>query len=191
MSVAPWGSRGPEADRVFLTSGATSPKLPGQVPEFLFLARFGDNVQAAAGAEWAYRQLGERTALVLHDPDQTYLGLELTGEVRGDGSAWARVGVGVGEDLVAHHRLIRVPKRGAFLDKRILATDEERRLTTRDNARGAVAPKRRQRGVEVEVVAAANPGLTHVGPSTRRGASALREIGPKPAESVWEIGSIP
>jgi branched-chain amino acid transport system substrate-binding protein len=34
----------------FLTSGATSPLLPEQVPEYLFLACFGDNVQAAAGA---------------------------------------------------------------------------------------------------------------------------------------------
>jgi branched-chain amino acid transport system substrate-binding protein len=58
--------------RVFLTSGATSPKLPEQVPDYLFLACFGDNVQAAAGAEWAYDQLGARTALVLFDPNESY-----------------------------------------------------------------------------------------------------------------------
>lgn len=58
--------------RVFLTSGATSPKLPGQVPTYLYLACFGDNVQAAAGAEWAYGQLDARTAMVLFDPNQTY-----------------------------------------------------------------------------------------------------------------------
>jgi branched-chain amino acid transport system substrate-binding protein len=45
--------------RVFLTSGATSPRLPAEVPEFLYLACFGDNVQAAAAAEWAYGELGE------------------------------------------------------------------------------------------------------------------------------------
>jgi len=58
--------------RVFLSSGATSPKLPEQVPDYLFLACFGDNVQAAAGAEWAYDALGARTAVVLFDPNETY-----------------------------------------------------------------------------------------------------------------------
>jgi branched-chain amino acid transport system substrate-binding protein len=58
--------------RVFLSSGATSPKLPGQVPDYLFLACFGDNVQAAAGAEWAYNDLGARTVLVLFDPNESY-----------------------------------------------------------------------------------------------------------------------
>jgi branched-chain amino acid transport system substrate-binding protein len=58
--------------RVFLTSGATSPLLPGQVADFLFLACFGDNVQAAVGAEWAFDELGARDALVLYDPAQSY-----------------------------------------------------------------------------------------------------------------------
>lgn len=58
--------------RLFLTSGATSPHLPEQVPEYLFLACFGDNVQAAAAAEWAYEQLGARTVSVLFDDSQTY-----------------------------------------------------------------------------------------------------------------------
>ena len=58
--------------RVFLTSGATSPQLPGQVADYLFLACFGDNVQAAAGAEWAFDALGARDVLVLYDPAQSY-----------------------------------------------------------------------------------------------------------------------
>lgn len=58
--------------RVFLTSGATSPKLPEHVPEYLFLACFGDNVQAAAGAEWAYGHLGARKVQVLFDPNESY-----------------------------------------------------------------------------------------------------------------------
>jgi branched-chain amino acid transport system substrate-binding protein len=58
--------------RVFLTSGATSPLLPEQVPTYLFLACFGDNVQAAAGAEWAYEALNARTAAVLFKRDSTY-----------------------------------------------------------------------------------------------------------------------
>ena len=51
----------------FVTSGATSPKLPEQVPSWLFLACFGDNAQAAAAAEYAYTRLGARTAVVLYD----------------------------------------------------------------------------------------------------------------------------
>jgi branched-chain amino acid transport system substrate-binding protein len=57
---------------LFLTSGATSPLLPAQVPKYLFLACFGDNVQAAAGAEWAYRTRSARTAAVLYQASTTY-----------------------------------------------------------------------------------------------------------------------
>lgn len=57
---------------VFLTSGATSPKLPQQVPEYLFLACFGDNVQAAAGAEWAVGTLKARTVVVLYRQTSSY-----------------------------------------------------------------------------------------------------------------------
>jgi branched-chain amino acid transport system substrate-binding protein len=58
--------------RVFLTSGATSPRLPRAVPRYLFLACFGDNVQAAAGAEWAVKTLKARTAVVLYKRTSTY-----------------------------------------------------------------------------------------------------------------------
>lgn len=61
-----------EHGRLFLTSGATSPKLPAQAPGFLFLACFGDNVQAAAGAEWAYEDLSSRTVSVLFNTESTY-----------------------------------------------------------------------------------------------------------------------
>jgi branched-chain amino acid transport system substrate-binding protein len=61
-----------EHGRLFVTSGATSPRLPGEVPEYLFLACFGDNAQAAAGAEHAYRSLGARRAVVLFDGTMTY-----------------------------------------------------------------------------------------------------------------------
>ena len=53
LAAAPVAAR---HGRLFLTSGATSPELPAEVPRYLFLACFGDNVQAAAGAEWAYRE---------------------------------------------------------------------------------------------------------------------------------------
>ncbi|MGE5146384.1 MAG: ABC transporter substrate-binding protein [Candidatus Eiseniibacteriota bacterium] len=58
--------------RLFLTSGATSPLLPRQVPDYLFLACFGDNVQAAAGAEWAIKTLKARTAVVLYKSASSY-----------------------------------------------------------------------------------------------------------------------
>lgn len=58
--------------RVFLTSGATSPRLAQQVPEYLFLACFGDNVQAAAAAEWAYGTLKARTVAVLYNDTASY-----------------------------------------------------------------------------------------------------------------------
>ncbi len=57
---------------MFLTSGATSPLLPQQVPDWLFLACFGDNVQAAAGAEWAYDALKARTVAVLYKESSAY-----------------------------------------------------------------------------------------------------------------------
>jgi branched-chain amino acid transport system substrate-binding protein len=63
------------AGRVFLTSGATSPLLPQQVPPSLFLACFGDNVQAAAAAEFAFQKLNARTAVVLYDSTDTYTSL--------------------------------------------------------------------------------------------------------------------
>ncbi len=61
-----------QSKRVFLTSGATSPRLPAQVPDYLFLACFGDNVQASAAAEWAYKDRSARTAVVLFDSSRTY-----------------------------------------------------------------------------------------------------------------------
>jgi branched-chain amino acid transport system substrate-binding protein len=58
--------------RVFLTSGATAPQLPQQVPEYLFLACFGDNVQAAAGAEWAHDVLKARSVAVFYKETASY-----------------------------------------------------------------------------------------------------------------------
>src|SRR5206468_7701952 len=42
----------------FITVGATSPKIPTQVGDMMFLACFGDNVQAAAGAEFSFKKFG-------------------------------------------------------------------------------------------------------------------------------------
>jgi len=59
----------------FVTSGATSPALPNEVGNCLFLEPFGDNVQAAAAAEFAYKDLKARSVWVLYDKamDYTYL----------------------------------------------------------------------------------------------------------------------
>lgn len=55
----------------FVTSGATSPRLPAQVPG-LFLACFGDNVQAAAAAEFLYREKEVRTVCLLWNSEMEY-----------------------------------------------------------------------------------------------------------------------
>ncbi len=49
----------------FITVGATSPKIPSQVGDMLFLAAFGDNVQAAAGAEYALKNFGDSAYLLI------------------------------------------------------------------------------------------------------------------------------
>jgi len=48
----------------FITVGATSPKIPSQVGDMMFLAAFGDNVQAAAGAEYALGKFGKNAYLL-------------------------------------------------------------------------------------------------------------------------------
>ena len=69
-------------DVVFLTSGAPSPKLPFEVPGYLYMAAFGDNVQAAAAAEFAAQRLGAQSAAVLYDRRHVYTTL-LEGYFRG------------------------------------------------------------------------------------------------------------
>ena len=69
MAAAPTAAK---AGLVFVTSGATSPKLPEQVPDFLYLACFGDNVQAAAGAEYAVASLKAKNVYLLIDKGMEY-----------------------------------------------------------------------------------------------------------------------
>jgi branched-chain amino acid transport system substrate-binding protein len=61
-----------EARTVFLTSGATSPLVPSEFPGYYFMACFGDDTQAAAGAEYAYRDLGAQSAWLLVDDTTDY-----------------------------------------------------------------------------------------------------------------------
>lgn len=56
----------------FVTPGATSPKLPDQVGSEMFLACFGDNVQAAAGAEFVINKLSGKTVYLLRDNSTEY-----------------------------------------------------------------------------------------------------------------------
>ena len=48
----------------FITVGATSPKIPSQVGDMMFLACFGDNVQAAVGAEYAFDKFGHNAGFL-------------------------------------------------------------------------------------------------------------------------------
>jgi branched-chain amino acid transport system substrate-binding protein len=61
-----------KARMVFLTSGATSPRVPIEFPNYYFMACFGDNTQAAAGAEYAISALGARTVYVVADESMDY-----------------------------------------------------------------------------------------------------------------------
>jgi branched-chain amino acid transport system substrate-binding protein len=56
----------------YLTAGATSPQLPTQVGDCMFLEPFGDNVQAAAGAEFAVNKLGGKTCWLFWDKGAEY-----------------------------------------------------------------------------------------------------------------------
>jgi branched-chain amino acid transport system substrate-binding protein len=55
----------------FITAGATSPKIPSQVGDKMFLACFGDNVQAAVGAEYGFNNYGG-SAYLLWDKGVEY-----------------------------------------------------------------------------------------------------------------------
>ena len=56
----------------FVTPGATSPKLPDQIGDTMFLACFGDNVQAAAGAEFVLSKLQAKNVYLLRDNSSEY-----------------------------------------------------------------------------------------------------------------------
>ncbi len=56
----------------FVTAGATSPLLPTQIGDYMFLAPFGDNVQAAVGAEFGLKNLKAKTSYLLIDKGSEY-----------------------------------------------------------------------------------------------------------------------
>lgn len=60
----------------FITSGATAPNIPDQVGDDMFMAAFGDNIQAYAGADFSLNDLKANTAWILTDTSSDYtLGL--------------------------------------------------------------------------------------------------------------------
>ncbi len=56
----------------FITAGATSPLLPSQIGDGMFLACFGDNVQGAVGAEFVYKNLKGKTSYLVWDKGTEY-----------------------------------------------------------------------------------------------------------------------
>jgi branched-chain amino acid transport system substrate-binding protein len=60
------------AEKVFVTSGATSPRLPEQSGPRVFLACFGDNAQAAVAAEWLAKTRRAKKVALLYDNSKTY-----------------------------------------------------------------------------------------------------------------------
>ena len=56
----------------FITSGASSPRLPEEVPEYLYLACLSDNAQGSLAAEYAYRNLSYHSVSVIYDEDMQY-----------------------------------------------------------------------------------------------------------------------
>jgi len=60
------------AGKVFVTSGATSPRLPGESGPRVFLACFGDNAQAAVAAEWLAKTKGAKKVALIYDNSKTY-----------------------------------------------------------------------------------------------------------------------
>ncbi|MDZ5448754.1 ABC transporter substrate-binding protein [Labrys sp. ZIDIC5] len=71
-SVLAIGPQVQKAEIPFVTPGATSPKLPAQLGNEVFLAAFGDNVQAAVGAEFALKTLNAKTCYLLTDIGTEY-----------------------------------------------------------------------------------------------------------------------
>jgi branched-chain amino acid transport system substrate-binding protein len=66
---------GPVAQRAgipFVTSGATLPSLPQQIGDDFFMACYGDDVQAAAVADFAIDALGARRVWLLRDPNADF-----------------------------------------------------------------------------------------------------------------------
>jgi branched-chain amino acid transport system substrate-binding protein len=58
--------------KVFVTSGATSPRLPVESGPRVFLACFGDNAQAAVAAEWLVKERSVKRLALIYNNSRTY-----------------------------------------------------------------------------------------------------------------------
>jgi len=58
--------------KVFVTSGATSPRLPEQSGPRVFLACFGDNAQAVVAAEWLVKERSVKHLALIYNNSRTY-----------------------------------------------------------------------------------------------------------------------
>jgi len=56
-----------DAKIVFMTQGATHPRLPEFIGDWMFMTPFGDNDQGAAMAEYAVKELGYKTTVIWVD----------------------------------------------------------------------------------------------------------------------------
>ena len=66
------GTAAQDAGVPFVTVGATLPDITDRVGDGLYLAPYGDNTQAYALAEYAYNDLGLKTAYVIEDSTSEY-----------------------------------------------------------------------------------------------------------------------
>lgn len=66
------GTAAQDAGVPFVAVGATLPDIPDRVGDGLYLAPYGDNTQAYALAEYAYNDLGLKTAYVIEDSTSEY-----------------------------------------------------------------------------------------------------------------------
>ncbi len=66
------GAVAQEAGVPFVSTGATTPDIPATVGDCAFLCAFGDDVCAEAGADYAFQELGAKTAYVLTDNSMSY-----------------------------------------------------------------------------------------------------------------------
>ncbi|MDD1729705.1 MAG: ABC transporter substrate-binding protein [Methanospirillum sp.] len=55
-----------------ITSGASSPRLPKEMPGYLYLTCFSDNAQGSLAAEYAYKNLSYHSVSVIYDADMQY-----------------------------------------------------------------------------------------------------------------------
>ncbi|MDU4697216.1 MAG: ABC transporter substrate-binding protein [Paenibacillus sp.] len=61
-----------EAGIPFITSGATSPLIPDQVGDFMYMAAFGDDAQSYAISDYSMDKLGAKTVWVLTDTSSDF-----------------------------------------------------------------------------------------------------------------------